>query len=104
VNIDGVRSIADFEFIDIMDDSQPYLVLMGIEWAFENQMIINLKKREMIFEVGDLKVTAPLDLKKGKRYIEPAKGNKIDNLYNMTTRMDDYVNPTTDGALKLEKH
>jgi hypothetical protein len=37
----------------------------------------------MIFEVGDLKVTAPLDLKKGKRYIEPAKGNKIDNLYNM---------------------
>jgi hypothetical protein len=37
---------------------------MGLEWAFENHTIINLKKREMIFEVGDLKVTAPLDLKK----------------------------------------
>ena len=53
----------------------------------------------MIFEVGDLKVTAPLDLTEGKRYIEPTKGNKIDNLYNMTTRMDDYVNMTRDGTL-----
>jgi hypothetical protein len=53
----------------------------------------------MIFEVGDLKVTAPLDLTQGKRYIEPARGNKIDNLYNRTARMDDYVNSTIDGAL-----
>jgi hypothetical protein len=84
VNIDGVRSIAYFEVIEIMDDSHPYPMLMGLEWAFENQVIINLKKREMIFEVGDLKVTAPLDLTEGKRYIEPTKGNEIDNLYNMT--------------------
>jgi hypothetical protein len=62
-------------------------------------VIINLKRREIIFEVGDLKVTAPLDPTEGKRYIEPARGNKIDDLYNMTTRMDDYVNPTLDGAL-----
>jgi len=53
----------------------------------------------MIFEVGDLKLTTLLDLTEGKRYIEPAKGNEIDNLYNMTARMDDYINPTTDGAL-----
>jgi hypothetical protein len=25
--------------------------------------------------------------------------NNLDNLYNMTTQMDDYVNPMTDGAL-----
>jgi hypothetical protein len=52
--------------------------------AFYNQEIINLKKREMIFEVGDLKVTVLLDPTEGKMYIEPTKGNKIDNLYNMT--------------------
>jgi hypothetical protein len=44
-----------------------------------------MKKREMIFEVGDLKVTTALDLTEGKRYIELDKGNEIDNLYNMTT-------------------
>jgi hypothetical protein len=39
----------------------------------------------MIFEVGDLMVTAPLDPTKGKMYIKPARGNGIYNLYNMTT-------------------
>jgi hypothetical protein len=104
LNIDGVHSVEEFEVIEIMDDSQPYPTLMGLEWAFDNQVIINLKRREMIFEVRDLKVTAPLDPTKGKRYIEPTRGNGIDNLYNMTASMDDYVNPTTDGASKLEKY
>jgi hypothetical protein len=31
--------------------------------------------------------------------VEPTKGKEIDNLYNVTTWMDDYVIPTTDGAL-----
>jgi len=53
----------------------------------------------MVFEVGDLKVTTPLDPMKWKIYIELARGNKIDNLYNMTARMDYYVNPTIDCTL-----
>jgi len=53
----------------------------------------------MIFEVGELKVNAPLDPSKGKRYIDPARGNDIDNLYNMTMWMDYYVNPTAYSAL-----
>jgi hypothetical protein len=39
---------------------------MGLEWDFDNQTIINLKKREMIFELGNLKVTAPLDPLEGE--------------------------------------
>ena len=31
MNIDGVRSVADFEVIEIVDDSQPYPTLMGLE-------------------------------------------------------------------------
>jgi hypothetical protein len=99
VNIDGVCSVVDFEFIEIMDDSQPYPTLMGIEWEFYNQTIINLNRREMIFDVGDLKVIAPLDPTERKRYIEPTRGNEIDNLYNMNAWMDYYVNPTTNGVL-----
>jgi hypothetical protein len=99
MNIDGVRNMADFEVIEIMDDNQPYPELMGLEWDFYNQAIINLKRREIIFKVGYLKVTAPLDPSKGKRYIQPSRGNDIDNLYNMIGRMDDYFNLTVYGVL-----
>jgi hypothetical protein len=39
-------------------------------------VIVNIKWREVIFEVEYLKVTAPLDPTEGKRYIEPARGIK----------------------------
>jgi len=84
MNLDGVHNKENFEVIEIGVDSQPYLTLMGFEWAFDNQAIINLKRREMIFEVGDLKVTAPLEPTEGKRYKELTRGKTIDNLYNMT--------------------
>jgi hypothetical protein len=45
VNIDGVRNIADFEVIKIVDGRKPYLSLRGIDWDFNNQTIIDLKKR-----------------------------------------------------------
>jgi hypothetical protein len=83
VNIDGVLNMAYFEFIEIMDDNQPYLALMGLEWTFDNWEIINLKRRGVIFEVRYLKVTTPLDPSEGKTYIDPTRGNDIDNLYNM---------------------
>jgi hypothetical protein len=53
----------------------------------------------MIFEVGDLKVTTPLDPSEGKRYKESVRENDMDYLYNLTTRMEDYVEPTKDGVL-----
>jgi hypothetical protein len=98
LNIDGVRSVANLQVIDIVDDSQPYLAPMGLEWVFYNQTSINLKKREMIFEVGYLRVTTPLDPSKGKRYIEPTRGNDIENLYSMTAQTKDYFNPIVDDA------
>jgi hypothetical protein len=61
VNIDGVRSIAYFEVIEIVDGSKPYLYFLGLNWDFYNQTIIDLKKRQMIFEVAELRVIAPLD-------------------------------------------
>jgi hypothetical protein len=58
-----------------------------------------LKRREIIFEVGDLKVIAPLDTSEGKRYTESVKENDMDNLYNMIMHMEDYVKPTMDGLI-----
>ena len=33
VDIDRVRSSADFEVIEIIGDSRPYPALLGIDWA-----------------------------------------------------------------------
>ena len=50
VNIDGVRSSTDFEVIEIIGDSIPYPVLLGIDWVISNMAIIDLKRRQMTFE------------------------------------------------------
>ena len=71
IDIDGVRSFADFEVIKFLDDSRPYPALLGIDWAFDNLAIINLKKRQMTFEDDQIRVIAPLDPLQGPCYIEP---------------------------------
>jgi hypothetical protein len=65
VEIDGVRTFADFEVIEIVDDSCPYLALLEIDWAFDNSTVVSLKKRHMTFERASLRVIAPLDLDDG---------------------------------------
>jgi hypothetical protein len=99
VNIDGVHSMDYFEVVEIVYDSQPYRALMGLKWVTDNQEIIKLKRREMIFEVWDLKVTTPLDPSEGKRYTESVRESDIEKLYNMTAWMEDYVDPIIDGVL-----
>ena len=54
VDIAGVKNYTDFEVIDIMGDKDPYPALLGIDWAFENYTIIDLKKELMIFEDGEV--------------------------------------------------
>ena len=68
VDIDGVRSLADFEVIEIIDDSNPFPALLGIDWAFYNLVVINLKKKQMTFEGHNIIIIAPLDPSKGPRY------------------------------------
>jgi hypothetical protein len=65
VDIDGVRTFADFEVIEIVYDIFPYPALLGIDWAFKNSIIVDLKKRCMKFEKVGLRVMAPLDPDEG---------------------------------------
>ena len=61
VDIDNVRSLADFEVIEIIDDSRPYPTLLGIEWAFDNLAVINLKKKQVTFKDHNIRINSPLD-------------------------------------------
>ena len=68
VDIDVVQSLADFEVIEIIDDSNPFLALLGIDWAFDNLVVINLKRMQMTFEGHNIWIITPLDPTQGPRY------------------------------------
>ena len=101
VDIEGASALADFEVIEIVDDSNPYPALLGIDWATDMNGVINLKKRKMIFEKKSLRVIVPLDPAEGSRYTEPVRDyesdDDLDYIYKITVRDQDWVNPTVDG-------
>ena len=88
VDIDGVCNFAYFEVIEIIGDSRSYLALLGIDWAIDNMVVIDLKKRQMTFEDNQIRVIAPLDPFQGPRYIEPIRAEEevcnMESLYQMT--------------------
>jgi hypothetical protein len=104
VDLDGVHTKADFEVIEIVDDTTPYPTLLGPDWEFDNQTIINLKTRKMTFESEEYKVIAPLDPSEGERFVEPTclDLEEIGQLYRTTTCDEDYINPTADGVLSWQ--
>jgi hypothetical protein len=73
VDIDRVRTFAYFEVIEIVDYSCPYPTLLGIDWAFNNSTVVDLKKIRMTFEGDGLRVIAPLDIDEGHRYTKPIR-------------------------------
>jgi hypothetical protein len=103
IDIDGVRGLADFEVIEIIDDIKPYPVLLGIDWEFHKLAVINLKKKHMTFEGHNIKIIGPLDPSMGPHYAEPIRAEEeareIDDFYKMKAMQDDYINPTTYGML-----
>jgi len=103
IDLDGVRNLVDFEVIEIIDDSTPYPALLGIDWEFDNQAIINLKKKTMSFKGNGIRVIGPLDPTLGPRYTKlitaEEEARNIDVVYQLTTAQGDYVNPTNDGMV-----
>jgi hypothetical protein len=103
MDIDRVSMFAYFEVIEIVDDNCPYPALLGIDWAFNSSTVVDLKKRHMTFERDVLRVIAPLDLDEGQRYAEPIREKdhayELENIYKLTSRQQDYINPTFDGNL-----
>ena len=58
-----------------------------------------MKKRLLTFKGGNIKVVAPLDPLEGMQGVELVREEYnveyIENVYKVTLRVDDYVNPTT---------
>ena len=71
VDIEGLCTFTYFEVINIVDDTNPYPTLLGIDWAIDNQTIINFKKMVISFEDNKMRVVSPVDPLEGQRYVEP---------------------------------
>ena len=71
VDVEGLCTYADFEVINIVDDTNPYVALLGIDWAIGNQTIINFKNRIISFEDEEMRVVSPIDPFEGEIYVEP---------------------------------
>jgi hypothetical protein len=101
VYLDGVHTKADLEVIEIVDGTTPYLTFLGLDWAFENHAIINLKMRKMTFESTEYRVIASLDPLEGERFVEPTclDLEEINQLYRTIAREEYYVNQTAYGVL-----
>jgi hypothetical protein len=61
IDVVGVKTITDFEVIEIMGDKDLYPTLHGIYLAYENYVVIDLKKDTMTFDTDGIKVVQPLD-------------------------------------------
>ena len=101
IYLDRVHTKADFEVIEIVDDTTPYPTLLGLYWAFNNQAIINLKTRKMTFESGDYRVIAPLNPSEGERFVEPTclDLEEIGQWYRTIACNANYINSIADEVL-----
>lgn len=103
LDIEGAITLADFGVIEIVDDNNPYLELLGVDWATDMNGAINLKKWKMIFEKKYLRIIVPLDPAKVSPYTELAhdyeSDDDLDYVYKTTVRDKYWVNPTMDGRI-----
>jgi len=60
IDIECASALIDFEVIEIVDDSNPYPMLLGIDWAIDMNGVINLKKRKMIVYKNSLRIVVLL--------------------------------------------
>lgn len=88
IDIKGTSAFADFKVIEIMDDNNPYPVLLSIGWAIEMNGVIILKKRKMIFEKKLLLIILPLYPTEGSHYTKPVcdyeSDDYLDCIYKIT--------------------
>ena len=103
-DITRVNTYVDFKVVDIMGDKYPYPALLGIDWEFENYVVIDLKLETINFKVDGIRFIQPLDSYQGPWFTNPIddeeEPNILDQLYQITAgNREDYINPTTDGSI-----
>ena len=56
-----MKTHADFDVIEVVEDGSSYPTLPGIGWDNDSMVVINFTKWVMTFENQDVRVIAPMD-------------------------------------------
>ena len=76
--------LVDFRVIQIVDDTDPYPAMLGLDWDNDMDGIINLKRRSMVFENNGTRVVVPLDPVEGEIYTEPVRADDdFEHIYKL---------------------
>ena len=97
MDVEGMNTYADFNFIHIFYGGGSDPALLGIEWDSESMEVINFKKHVMTFENQDIRFITSMDPNEGWRYVETVKDEVVmgwDHDYNIS---EDYIHPNADG-------
>ena len=65
VDVEGMKTYADFDVIEVVEDGGSYPALLGIGWDNDSMAVINFKKLVMTFENQDFRVISPMDPQEG---------------------------------------
>ena len=58
VEVEGMKTYADLDVIEVVDGGGSYHTLLGIGWANDSMVVINFKKHIMTFENQDIRFIA----------------------------------------------
>ena len=90
LDVEGMRTHADFDIIEVVNGEGSYPTLLGVGWANDSMTVINFKKRMMTFENQNIWFIVPMDPDEGQRYIEPVKDEVVrgwDHAYNISEKL-----------------
>ena len=65
MEVEGTKTYADFDVIDVVDGGGSYPAFLGIGWANDILVVIHFKKHAMRFENQDIRVIAMMDPTEG---------------------------------------
>ena len=77
VDVEGMKTYANFDVIEVFNGEGSYPTLLGIVWANDSMAFINFKKRMMNFEKQYIRVIMPMDPNKKRRYTKPVNDEVV---------------------------
>ena len=65
VDVEGMRTHAEFDVIEVINGEGSYPTMLGIGWDNDSMDVINFNKCMMTFKNQDIQVIAPMDPTEG---------------------------------------
>ena len=81
--------------------------MLATDWAFDMNIVINLKKHSMTFENKELRVILSLDPVESASYTKPVQDyeedDDIEQIQKLIAQDEDCMKPMADGQITWEK-